>query len=208
MRSVVRGGALIAIAEGSQQLFAPLPVQTQMGYGQAYANPAYVQLVDGAQYPVAYVQPSVQPVYAEQGSSWSDIAMMAVMGAAVGGAIGYAAKARAGDVQMADISAFDDIWGFDAKKAIFDQWNPEAPRDYNNFNPFERNDEGSMADTNGCFPGQSRGYKSPNRPDQSWAIMQEEKLKMEQLALDPKFNAKGRPGNFSPKWQKDLGSPP
>merc|ERR1719183_2558309 len=26
-----------------------------------------------------------------------------------------------------------------------------------------RNDESAMCDTNGCFPGQSRGYKSPNR---------------------------------------------
>jgi len=105
-------------------------------------------------------------------------------------------------------SAFGNIWGFDAKKAIYDQWNPDAPRDYNNFNPFERNDEGSMADTNGCFPGQSRGYKSPNRPDQSWAIMQEEKIKMEALGQDPKFQLKGKPGNFSPKWQESLGAPP
>merc|ERR1719183_930008 len=74
-----------------------------------------------------------------------------------------------------------DIWGFAAKKAIYDQWDPEKPRSYDNFNPFERNDEGSMADTNGCFPGQSRGYKSPNRPDQSWDIMQAERAKMDEL---------------------------
>ena len=86
-------------------------------------------------------------------------------------------QVRATGAQMADISAFDDIWGIDAKKAIFDKWDPEAPRDYENFNPFERNDESAMCDTNGCFPGQSRGYKSPNRPDQSWQIMQKEKEK-------------------------------
>jgi len=207
MRSVVRGGALIALAEGSQTLFAPPPVQP-MAYGQAYANPAYVQVVDSAQYPVTYLQPMVQPVSAEQGSSWSDIAMMAVMGAAVGGAIGYAAKARAGDVQMADISAFDDIWGFEAKKAIYDQWDPEKPRDYDNFNPFERNDEAAMCDTNGCFPGQSRGYQSPNRPDQSWDIMQKEAKLMEELKQEAKFNTKGKPGNFSLKWQENLKAPP
>merc|ERR1719199_450425 len=198
MRSVVRGGALIALAEGSQTLFAPPPVQPM----------AYVQVVDSAQYPVTYLQPMVQPVSAEQGSSWSDIAMMAVMGAAVGGAIGYAAKARAGDVQMADISAFDDIWGFEAKKSIYDQWDPEKPRDYNNFNPFERNDEAAMCDTSGCFPGQSRGYKSPNRPDQSWDIMQKEAKKMEELKSNPKFGLSGKPGNFRLKWQEGLKAPP
>ena len=109
---------------------------------------------------------------------------------------------------MADISAFDDIWGFAAKKDIFDKWDPEAARSYDNFNPFERNDEGSMADTNGCFPGQSRGYRSPNRPDQSWAIMQEEQALMTELSATPKFAISGKPGNFSPKWQKDLKSPP
>jgi len=79
---------------------------------------------------------------------------------------------RAAAPNMADISAFGDIWGIEAKTAIFNAWDPESPRTYDNFNPFERNDEGTMCDTNGCFPGQSRGYKPPNRPDQSWAIMQ------------------------------------
>ena len=97
----------------------------------------------------------------------SDIAMLAVAGAAVGGAIGYATKARAGDAQMIELPAeFDGIWSFDAKKWVYDQWDPEKPRDYDNFNPFERNDESAMCDTNGCFPGQSKGYKSPVRPDQ------------------------------------------
>merc|ERR1719310_319642 len=95
--------------------------------------------------------------------------------------------------QMADISAFDNIWGFDAQKAVFEAWDPEKPRDYDNFNPFERNLDGAKADFNGCFPGESRGYKSPNRPDVNWAIMQAEKLEMEELEKDPKFNVKGKP---------------
>ena len=115
---------------------------------------------------------------------------------------------RSAQPLMADISAFDDIWGFEAKKAIFDQWDPEKPRDYNNFNPFERNDESATADFNGCFPGQSRGYKSPNRPDVSWAQMQEEKVKMDELSKDPKWGLKGKPGCFSLKWQEKLGAPP
>ena len=118
------------------------------------------------------------------------------------------AQVRVTQPMMADISAFGDVWGFDAKKAIYDQWNPAAPRDYDNFNPFERNDEGAMCDTNGCFPGQSRGYKSPNRPDQSWAIMQEEQKLMEELKKDPKFSTSGQPGNWQRKWQDNLGAPP
>merc|ERR1719451_374 len=67
---------------------------------------------------------------------------------------------------------------------------------YDISNPFERNDEGAMADTNGCFPGQSKGYKSPNRPDQSWTIMQEEQKMMEKLKENPKFSVTGKPGNW------------
>jgi len=97
---------------------------------------------------------------------------------------------------------------FDAKKWVYDQWNPDKPRDYDNFNPFERNDESAMCDTNGCFPGQSRGYKSPMRPDQSWDIMNKERAAMDALATEAKFQSKGKPGNFSLKWQENLGAPP
>merc|ERR1719311_473728 len=176
---------------------------------QAYGNSAYVQLAD-AQSPVTYMQPiAVQAAAPEQGSSWSDIAMLAVMGAAVGGAIGYATKARAGDAQMIELPAeFNGVWSFDAKKWVYDQWDPEKPRTYENFNPFERNDESAMCDTNGCFPGQSRGYKSPMRPDQSWDIMQKEAKLMEELKAEAKFQSTGKPGNFNRKWQENLGAPP
>merc|ERR1719298_56588 len=112
-----------------------------------------------------------------------------------------AGQVRVAAPQMADISAFDNIWGFDAKKAVYDSWDPEKPRDYDNFNPFERNDEGAMCDFNGCFPGQSKGYKSPLRPDQSWAIMQEEAKMMDKLKEDPKFSLSGKPGNWKRSWQ-------
>merc|ERR1712232_883636 len=103
---------------------------------------------------------------------------------------------RSKPIEMLEKLGPDGIWSVEAKKRVFDAWDPEKPRDYNNFNPFERNDESAMCDTNGCFPGQSRGYKSPIRPDQSWAIMQEEKAKMEILRADPKFSLTGRPGNW------------
>jgi hypothetical protein len=217
LSKVVAGSAVVlASADGSRTLFAPQPqvYAPQMNYAaasypapqMAYGYPGYAQMPEVAE-PVVYMQ--AMPTVQQQGSSWSDVAMLAVAGAAVGAAVGYGVeKARAGDLKMADISAFDNIWGFDAKKAIYDLWDPEKARDYDNFNPFERNDESAMCDTNGCFPGQSRGYKSPNRPDQSWDIMQKERAAMDELAKDPKFNMKGKPGNFSLNWQKNLGAPP
>merc|ERR1712087_61059 len=109
------------------------------------------------------------------------------------GGVAPGVQLRAAAPNMADISAFGDIWGIEAKTAIFNAWDPESPRTYDNFNPFERNDEGTMCDTNGCFPGQSRGYKPPNRPDQSWAIMQAEQKAMEEIKALPKCSLTGKP---------------
>merc|ERR1719310_2685050 len=114
-------------------------------------------------------------------------------------------QARAVSPQAADISAFDNIWGFEAQKAVFDAWDPEKPRDYFNFNPYERNYDGAKCDSNGCFPGESRGYQPPNRPDVSWAIMQEEAKLMEEIKKDPKYGLSGKPGCYSLKWQEALG---
>merc|ERR1719214_272938 len=97
-------------------------------------------------------------------------------------------------VHMLEKTGPDGIWDLASKTRVFEAWDPEKPRTYENFNPFERNNESAMCDTNGCFPGQSRGYKSPNRPDQSWDIMQKEKALMDELAKDPKFNVTGKPG--------------
>ena len=108
---------------------------------------------------------------------------------------------------MADISAFDDIWGYDAKKMVFDAWDPEKPRNYDNFNPFERNDEGAMCDANGCFPGQSRGYLPPNRPDVSWGTMKEEQQKIDDVKASAKGSTTGKPGNWHRKWQDGLKAP-
>jgi len=102
----------------------------------------------------------------------------------------------------------DGVWGLEAKKRVFDAWDPEKARDYNNFNPFERNNEGSLCDVNGCFPGQSKGYQSPLRPDQTWEIVQKEDVVMDEIKKDPKFQIKEKPGNFHDHWQKNLGRPP
>jgi len=115
---------------------------------------------------------------------------------------------RAQSAQMYDINAFDEIWGIEAKTVVFAAWNPEKPRDYENFNPFERNLDGAVCDANGCFPGESRGYMPPNRPDASWAIMQKEKEEMEVIKADPKYGLSGKPGCYSLKWQESLGATP
>ena len=117
-------------------------------------------------------------------------------------------QVRASAPQMFDVSPWKNIWSFDAQKACFDAWDPEKPRSYTNFNPFERNGDGAKCDTNGCFPGESRGYKSPLRPDVSWDQMQKEKVKMDDLQKSPKWGLKGKPGCYSMKWQEGLGAPP
>ena len=109
---------------------------------------------------------------------------------------------------MFDVAQWGDVWGMDAKTACFEAWDPEKPRDYENFNPFERNDEGAMCDTNGCFPGQSRGYTPPNRPDVSFQTMAAEKEAIEKIKSSPKGSTTGKPGNWSRKWQDSLGPTP
>ena len=50
-------------------------------------------------------------------------------------------------------------------------------------------------------------YQPPNRPDVSWEQMQEHNKLMDELKKEAKFNLKGKPGNFSLGWQKNLGPP-
>jgi hypothetical protein len=133
---------------------------------------------------------------------------VALVGLAVGPARKYSAPQRTAAPQMYDISHHDDILSLDAKEEIYNKWDPEKPRDYYNFNPFERNDDGQICDSNGCFPGQDAGYKPPNRPDVSWAIMQEHNKRMDVLKAQPKFNLKGKPGNWSRNWRANLGPTP
>ena len=97
------------------------------------------------------------------------------------------------------------------REAVYDAWDPEKPRDYLNFNPFERNDEGAMCDFNGCFPGQSRGYTVFTRPDVSFGKMQEEKAMVDQVLASPKGMITGKPGNWKRSWQDEpvkLGAVP
>ena len=146
------------------------------------------------------------------------IALFVAVASAFMAPIGVSSKVTMSKVAMNDATrdsaasingdAYEGVWGMPWKTAVFQAWDPESPRTYTNFNPFERNDEAAQCDENGCFPGQSRGYKVPTRPDASWAIMQAEAAEMDKLKEDPKFSVTGKPGNFNRKWQDKLGAPP
>jgi hypothetical protein len=89
---------------------------------------------------------------------------------------------------------FDDkLWDNEAKKIIYAKWNPSAPRNGLNFNPFETWD-GNSPDASGIYPGEPR-YKDPQRGDVSFAIMMAERAESEERAANPKpGSAPGCPG--------------
>merc|ERR1719440_2569888 len=99
--------------------------------------------------------------------------------------------------QITAMSRFDDqLWDFNAKKAIYDDYDPNAKRTADNFNPFERNTDGNACDPNGKFPGEG-GYKDPMRPDVSFAQMQADKAALETITSNPKAgDVAGAPGRW------------
>merc|ERR1719251_153512 len=78
----------------------------------------------------------------------------------------------------------EKLWDNDAKKEIYDAWDPNAQRTVNNFNPFETF-EGNSPDASGMYPGEMR-YKDPMRGDVSFAKMMEERTEAEERAANPK----------------------
>merc|ERR1719204_2157258 len=112
---------------------------------------------------------------------------------------------RASKVQMSRFTG--QIWDLDAKKAILSEWDLEAPRGYDNFNPFERDSVGNACDTNGKVPGET-AYKDPIRADTSFAQMQADRAAMEVINADPKMKITGKPGNWKFGWDEGLGSVP
>merc|ERR1712094_117109 len=87
------------------------------------------------------------------------------------------------------------------------EWDPEAQRTYDNFNPFERDSVGNACDTNGKFPGET-AYKDPIRPDVNFAQMQADRETMAEIMKDPKTQLTGKPGNWKTGWDKTLGQVP
>ena len=81
----------------------------------------------------------------------------------------------------------------EAKKDVYNSWDPNAPRSGANFNPFETWD-GNSPDASGIYPGESR-YKDPARGDISFAIMMEQRAEADERAANPKAGDKlGCPG--------------
>ena len=135
--------------------------------------------------------------------------MLAVAGAVLGLQQGVApASVTRSAVSKIEMSRFTgQVWDIPAKQAIFAEWDPEAQRTYDNFNPFERDDVGNACDTNGKFPGET-AYKDPTRPDVNFAQMQADRVTMEEIMSDPKATLKGKPGNWKTGWDKTLGQVP
>merc|ERR1719231_2001656 len=87
-------------------------------------------------------------------------------------------------------------------------YDPNKPRDYDNFNPFERDDQGNACDPNGKFPGET-AYKDPKRPDASWDIMMKERQEMDEImkiAFSKPGDVPGAPGRWKTGWDKNLGA--
>ena len=100
-----------------------------------------------------------------------------------------AAAGAAGDYGIYD----DQLFDMAAKQAVYDQWDPNTPRNPANFNPFETWD-GNSPDASGFYPGERR-YKDPKRGDISYAIMQVEQATLDEIKANPKpGNVPGAPG--------------
>ena len=69
----------------SSQMYAPVAPEMIYASENMYASPEYV--------PAQYAYPAAYPVYEQEASNdWSNVAMLAVAGAVVGGVIGYKTK--------------------------------------------------------------------------------------------------------------------
>lgn len=78
----------------------------------------------------------------------------------------------------------DQLWDNDAKKEIYEAWDPTAPRTVSNFNPFETF-EGNSPDASGRYPGEPF-YKDPMRGDVDFKTMMAEREEAEERAANPK----------------------
>jgi len=89
----------------------------------------------------------------------------------------------------------DKLWDHEAKKDVYNQWDPNSGRSTLNFNPFETF-KGNSPDASGIFPGQNR-YKDPARGDASYQQMMTEKADAEIRVASPKpGEAPGCPGSM------------
>merc|ERR1712003_593876 len=76
------------------------------------------------------------------------------------------------------------LWDNDAKKVVYEKFDPNAPRSVHNFNPFETF-EGNSPDASGFYPGET-GYKDPQRGDVSYQTMLVERQEIDERLANPK----------------------
>lgn len=87
----------------------------------------------------------------------------------------------------------DKLFDNEAKKAVYDAWDPSQPRSGKNFNPFETF-EGNSPDASGVYPGEPR-YKDPTRGEINFQQMMDERAEADERAANPKAgDAPGAPG--------------
>mmetsp|Transcript_26059 Transcript_26059/g.61223 ORF Transcript_26059/g.61223 Transcript_26059/m.61223 type:complete len:127 (-) Transcript_26059:210-590(-) len=92
---------------------------------------------------------------------------------------------RASTALNLEYGEFDgQMWDNDAKKTVYEKFDPNSPRTVNNFNPFETF-EGNSPDCSGFYPGET-GYKDPARGDVSYATMLVERAEIEERLANPK----------------------
>lgn len=96
-----------------------------------------------------------------------------------------ASVSRASTALNLEYGEFDgQLWDNDAKKIVYEKFDPLAPRSVKNFNPFETF-EGNSPDASGYYPGE-KGYKDPQRGDVSYAKMLIEREEIEERLANPK----------------------
>jgi hypothetical protein len=87
----------------------------------------------------------------------------------------------------------DKLWDNEARKEVYNSWDPNQPRSPTNFNPFETY-QGNTPDASGYYPGENF-YKDPTRGDINFAQMMVERGESEARAASPKPGDKpGAPG--------------
>ncbi len=105
--------------------------------------------------------------------------------AAAPAAAAPAAAAPAADSAEPGYGIYDGkLFDNEAKKVVYEQWDPNAPRSPTNFNPFETWD-GNSPDASGFYPGENR-YKDPMRGDVNFQTMMAEREEADARAANPK----------------------
>jgi hypothetical protein len=74
----------------------------------------------------------------------------------------------------------------EAKKDVYNSWDPNKPRSTQNFNPFETY-KGNTPDASGVYPGEPR-YKDPIRDSTNFQQMMQERAEAEERAKNPKVS--------------------